>query len=448
MVDKKGGRIEMKKLKIVLMGAGSGSFGRGTIADIMASKELNEFDLTVSLVDIDEEALDRMFKFAKLLKDYHKSNAKLEATTNRLEALPNANYVIAALSMKRYQLWEQDFLIPYAYGFRHIYGECGGPGADFHTLRSFHITVPIAKDMEKLCPDALLLNFTNPENRVAMAVNKLTKIKCVGLCHGPISTHSDVADILGRSEDDIEIDVGGLNHFHWVMNIRDKSNGQDLMPLFRQKMSESDFELDTLTRRLYEIFGLLPFPSSSHTGEYVSFAYEICGPVYMSWKEEIHTLEEEKKYGVKLFSKSRIQRVVDGEEPLTDELAEPSAELAIPIICDIEYDLKRRELSVNIPNDGFAISNMPEDAVVEIPAVVDAEGLHPVKVGALPEGIVALCNKQVSIHKLLVEAYKERSKKILLQAMMLEPVVDSIDRAEKMIDEMLRIEANFIPEFK
>jgi alpha-galactosidase len=168
----------------------------------------------------------------------------------------------------------------------------------------------------------------------------------------------------------------------------------------------------------------------------------------MSWKEEIHTLEEEKKYGVKLFSKSRIQRVVDGEEPLTDELAEPSAELAIPIICDIEYDLKRRELSVNIPNDGFAISNMPEDAVVEIPAVVDAEGLHPVKVGALPEGIVALCNKQVSIHKLLVEAYKERSKKILLQAMMLEPVVDSIDRAEKMIDEMLRIEANFIPEFK
>ena len=438
----------MKKLKIVLMGAGSGSFGRGTIADLMSSKELNEFDLTVSLVDIDAEALDRMHKFANMLKDYHKSNAKLEATTNRLEALPGANYVIAALSKKRYQLWEQDFLIPYAYGFRHIYGECGGPGADFHTLRSFHITVPIAQDMEKLCSDALLLNFTNPENRVAMAVNKLTKIKCVGLCHGPVGTHNDVARVLGRSTKDIDIDVGGINHFHWVMHIRDKSSGQDLHPLFDQKMKESDCGFDPLTRRLYEIFGLLPFPSPSHTGEYVSFAYEICGPVFMSWKEEIHTIEEEKKYGVMLFPKSRIQKVVDGEESLTDDLAQPSGEFAIPIIHDIEFNRKNRFLSVNILNDGFAISNMPEDAVVEIPAMVDAEGLHPVKVGALPEGIAALCNKQVSIHKLLVEAYKERSKKILLQAVMLEPVVDSIDRAEKMIDEMLRIEANFLPEFK
>jgi alpha-galactosidase len=438
----------MKKLKIVLMGAGSGSFGRGTIADLMSSKELNEFDLTVSLVDIDAEALDRMYKFANMLKDYHKSNAKLEATTNRLEALPCANYVVAALSKKRYQLWEQDFLIPYAYGFRHIYGECGGPGADFHTLRSFHITVPIAQDMEKLCPDALLLNFTNPENRVAMAVNNLTKIKCVGLCHGPVGTHRDVARILGRSVDDIEIDVGGLNHFHWVMYIREKSSGKDLHPLFDQKMRESDCGLDLLTRRLYEIFGLLPFPSPSHTGEYVSFAYEICGPVYMSWKEEIHAIEEEQKYEAKLFSKSTIQRVVDGEEPLTDDLAQPSGELAIPIISDIEYNRKKRELSVNIPNDGFAISNMPEDAIVEIPTIVDAEGLHPVKVGALPEGISALCNKQVSIHKLLVEAYKEQSKNILLQAIMLEPVVDSIDRAKNMIDDFLRIEANFLPEFR
>jgi alpha-galactosidase len=438
----------MNKLKIVLMGAGSGSFGRGTIADLMSSKELNEFDLTVSLVDIDAEALDRMYKFANMLKDYHKSNAKLEATTNRLEALPGTNYVVAALSKKRYQLWEQDFLIPYAYGFRHIYGECGGPGADFHTLRSFHITVPIAQDMEKLCPDALLLNFTNPENRVAMAVNKLTKIKCVGLCHGPVGTHRDVARILGRSVDDIEIDVGGLNHFHWVMHIREKSSGQDLHPLFDQKMKESDCGLDLLTRRLYEIFGLLPFPSPSHTGEYVSFAYEICGPVYMSWKEEIHAIEEEQKYEAKLFSKSTIQRVVDGEELLTDDLAQPSGELAIPIISDIEYNRKKRELSVNIPNDGFAISNMPEDAIVEIPTIVDAEGLHPVKVGALPEGISALCNKQVSIHKLLVEAYKEQSKNILLQAIMLEPVVDSIDRAKNMIDDFLRIEANFLPEFR
>jgi alpha-galactosidase len=437
----------MKKLKIVLMGAGSNSFGRGTIADLVSSKELNELDLEIFLVDIDKIALDRMFKFAKMLKDYHKSNAKIEATTNRLEALPDANYVIAALSQKRYQLWEQDFLIPYAYGFRHIYGECGGPGANFHTLRSFHITVPIAQDMEKLCPNAMLLNFTNPENRVSMAVNKLTKIRAVGLCHGPVGTLNSMAQILGKSANDLEMTIGGLNHFHWVTDIRDKKTGEDLYLEFRQKLKDTSFPVDTLTRRMFDIFGLFPFPSPSHTGEYVSFAYEICGPVYMSWKDEIHAQEEEERYGVKLFSKSKIQSVVDGDEPLTDELAKPSGEFAIPIICGIEFDQKKRMLSVNIPNKGFAITNMPEDAIVEIPAIADKEGLHPVKVGALPEGISALCNKQVSIHKLLVEAYHTRSKKKLLEAMMLEPVVDSIDRAEKMIDDFLRIEKAFLPEF-
>jgi len=438
----------MKKIKVVLMGAGSNSFGRGTIADLMASKELNEVDLTVTLVDIDEQALDRMYKFAGLLKDYHGSRADIEATSNRLKGLPGADYVIAALSQKRYQLWEQDFLIPYAYGFKHTYGECGGPGADFHTLRSLHITVPICKDMEKLCPDALYLNFTNPENRVAMAVRKLTKIRSVGLCHGVGSTLGVISRVLGKPESDFDINIGGLNHFHWVMDIRDRSNGQDLYPLFNQKMKESDMGgIDMLSRQMYGLYGLLPFPVASHISEYVSYAYEVCGPIYMSWKEEIHAIEEEQRYGVKLISKSRIQRVVDGDEPMTDDLAGATPELAIPIICDIEFDRNRKEISVNIPNEG-AIPNMPDDAIVEIPAMVNASGLHPIKVGPLPEPIAALCNKQVSIHKLLVEAYKERSKKILLQALSLEPVVDSIDRAEKMMEEMLRIEKEFLPEFR
>lgn len=429
------------------MGAGSNSFGRGTIADLLASKLLREVDLTVALVDIDEKALDRMYRFAKLIKDYYHSEAKLEATTNRLEALPDANYVISALSRKRYQLWEQDFFIPYAYGFKHIYGECGGPGAAFHTLRSFHLTVPIAQDMEKLCPDAFLLNFTNPENRVTMAVIKLTKIRSAGLCHGPHNTLRKVAQILGKPKEEIELTVGGLNHFHWVIDMRDKSNGSDLYPEFHQKMQESEWDLDELTKNMYNVFGLFPFPAESHIGEYVSFAYEICGPVWMSWKEEIHIKEEEERYGVRLYSKDKIQRVVDGEEPLTDDLAQPTIESAIPIIEGIEFDLKTRELAVNVPNDGFAILNLPEDAVVEIPVIIDAEGLHPVKVGPLPEAISAMCSRQVSIHKLLVEAYKERSKKILLQAIMLDPVVDSISRAKKMIDEMLRIESEFLPEF-
>ena len=151
-----------QKLKIVLIGAASASFGRGTIADLMDAEELKESELTISLVDIDKKALDRMYRLANLLKERYSSKAKIEIKTDREKVLPGANYVIVSVAQKRWQLWEKDFYIPAAYGFRHIFGENGGPGAAFHTLRSLYLMIPICKDMEKLCPEALLINFTNP----------------------------------------------------------------------------------------------------------------------------------------------------------------------------------------------------------------------------------------------------------------------------------------------
>ena len=160
-------------------------------------------------------------------------------------------------------------------------------------------------------------------------------------------------------------------------------------------------------------------------------------------------LQEERRFGVKLIEADEIQQVVEGKKPITKELAHPSgAYLAVPIICDIEFNRNRKEISVNIPNDGFAVSNLPEDAIVEIPARVDAQGLHPIKVGTLPEAIAAMCQKQISIQKLLAEAYQERSKKLLLQVLVIDPVVDNIAGAENMMNEMLRIESDFLPEFK
>lgn len=211
----------MKNIKVVLIGVGSNSFGRGTMADILSSEELNKINMTLSLVDINEQTLERMYRFAGILKEYYGASAKLEATTNRRDVLSDADYVITSVARKRNELWEQDFFMLYAYGFRHIFGECGGPGAAFHALRSFHLTIPICRDMEELCPDALLLNFTNPESRVCMAVNKLTQIRSVGLCHGYISTEKAVAQVLGRSRADIDINIAGLNHFHWVVDICD-----------------------------------------------------------------------------------------------------------------------------------------------------------------------------------------------------------------------------------
>ncbi|MBA7542883.1 hypothetical protein ES705_35208 [subsurface metagenome] len=325
----------MKKLKVVLIGAGSVSFGRGTVADLMACEELKESELMISLVDIDKKALDRMYRLANLLKERYGSKAKIEATTKRKEVLPGANYVITSVAQKRWQLWEKDFYIPVSYGFRHILGENGGPGAAFHTLRSLHLMIPICKDMEKLCPKALLINFTNPESRVCLGVSKLTSVRFVGLCHGSFETLNVISRILEKPKADIDLTIGGINHFHWVLKIYNRSDGKDLYPEFHQRMKQSDWGLDSLTRCMYELFGLFAFPSASHIGEYVSFAYDISGPVLLNWG-----LGEVSQ---KIEAEASEHGVVEGKEPLTEELAQPSEELAVPIICDIEFDHKKKE---------------------------------------------------------------------------------------------------------
>jgi alpha-galactosidase len=165
--------------------------------------------------------------------------------------------VITSVAIKRYPLWEQDFRLPLAYGFRHVLGENGGPGAVFHALRNYELMIPIARDMERLCPNALLLNFTNPESRIIMAVSKLTSIKSVGLCHGVMGSREGVSRILDRPLDELDIVTGGLNHFFWVTKIADKMTGEDLYPKLKDRIL-NDPECPYapgLVRKMVEVFG-------------------------------------------------------------------------------------------------------------------------------------------------------------------------------------------------
>lgn len=433
----------MRELKVVLVGAGSTSFGRGTLADLMACKELQEARrLTVTLVDVDEAALSKMLGFAEALKRHREAQVALEATTDRTQALPGADYVITAVSRERNRLWSEDFAIPLAYGFRHAYGECGGPGAAFHTLRSLHLVVPICQDMERLCPEALLLNFTNPESRVCLGVRRLTRIGAVGLCHGPVTTQQVVADILGRPSADIEISIGGINHFHWVLDVNDRATGESLLSEFMARLDSGEVAMPPLTRFCYQTFGRYPFPADSHLAEFVPFGYEFIGPHYLRYSEAVVAQE----FGNPEGTPARMARVASGVEPITEDLAAPTTEMAVTIIADIELDRRARRVSSNVPNDGGAVRNLPEDSIVEVPIKVGAGGVAPVPVGALPEAVAALCRLQMSIQELIVMAYAQRSRDLLLQAMLLEPTVDDTRRAAQMIAEMLRLQAAYLPE--
>ena len=454
----------MRKLKIVVIGVGSASFGRGILADLLASSELREFNLEIHLVDIAEDALDRMTRLAHRLKEHFGSPASIHATADRRAALPGADYVIAAVAQDRWLMWEKDFYIPLTFGFRHVYGENGGPGAAFHTLRSLHLMIPICRDMEELCPDALLLNFTNPESRVCLAVRKLTRIRAVGLCHGPVSTWEAVSRILGRPRDELLVSVGGINHFHWVLNVHDQA-GNDLTAELHRRLDASDCGLDPFTYALYRLYGALPFPSPSHTAEYVPFAYDMTGTFLHQWgigrvvlspyttvEDRVFAMDGKKgtpSYQLRAGERAkRIEQVAEGRAPLTEEMTATTHEVAVPIIAGIELNQSRREISANVPNTGGLVSNLPEDAIVEVPIVIDGSGVRGVKVGPLPAAVAALCQRQIAIQELLVQAYQERSRKLLLQALTLEPVVDSLKRAEEMVDVMLRAQAGYLPELR
>ncbi len=433
----------MGKVKIVLIGAGSASFGPRTVIDVFLNRELQPLDVDFVLVDVDEPNLEAVYRFAERVGEETESNIRLSRTTDRCEALRGAKYVITSVARKRNELWNLDFRVPLELGFRHVLGENGGPGAAFHTLRSFELMVPIARDIERLAPRALLLNFTNPESRVCLAVSRLTQVRCVGLCHGVMTTIQTAARILGRKADDLHVSVGGINHFHWLMRVEDALTGEDLYPALRRKVDDQPELLSPLVRTLWQTLGLIPFPSDDHIGEYLAFAHEFCG-TRLHWGRAWQAVPREAAGGATGDAPERLAPYLEGKTPLA-EVLHPSGEFAVSICAGIELDRGRREPAVNVPNTNGAVANLPHEAIVEVPAVVDRKGIHPEPVGALPPAIAEFCRRQTAIQELLVEAYREGSRQLLLQALLLDPLVDSAARAEQLIEDMLRLQGEFLP---
>ena len=429
-------------MKIVIIGAGSECFGRGQIADLLQAPELQGRQVELALVDVDGEALGIMTDVARRIKAHVGADITITSTTERTQALPGANYVITAVARQRYPLWEQDFRVPLSYGFRHCLGENGGPGALFHALRSFELIMPICADIERLCPEALLLNFTNPEARVLNAILNLTRVKAVGICHGVFSALALIADYLGRPREELDIISAGMNHFYCVVQVKDKDTGEDLLPRLTH-LAATDTVLRTLPlfRQMARIFGVFTFPSDDHIGEYLSYGAEFSGVKWHHGQESRAVPLHNSGQGSGLLAYASGARQVDAE------LLCPSGEITVPIIADIELNRHAFRDAVNVRNHEGYIENLPTHAVIEVPAFIDAAGIHPLHVGAVPEPFAALMRTQFTIHQLLTEAYRTKSKKLLLQALLLDPNVTSITGATGMLNDMLLLQQEFLPTF-
>ena len=260
------------KTKIVFIGATSMSFGLSMLRDIFSSDELRGSTLT--LVGRNAQTLAKMTELARLLNSKSAAGLIIEQTTDRRAAFDGAGFVVNAAAIDRNRLWKLDWEVPRKYGIRHTLGENGGPGGLMFTLRTLPLVFDFVREMQELCPQALFINFSNPENRIIQALGKYSPIRALGLCHGIFMGQGDVARIMGLPYEQVEVWGAGLNHSQCLLQIRHRQTGEDLYPLLREKEKDFDPSYMPLTRRLFRAFGSWMTCSDDHLGEYLAYGWE------------------------------------------------------------------------------------------------------------------------------------------------------------------------------
>jgi len=430
--------------KFVVIGAGSYSFGTMTIRDLMGAPELKGSEMV--LVDLDEGRLGRMTGLARRLNETWQAEMKITSTTDRCAALPGADVVVGAVERNRYPLWQMDIEIPRKHGCGNLYGENGGPGGFFHTLRQVPITLDIARDMERLCPGAWFINMSNPESRLTLAIERYTTVKTVGVCLGAYITRRYLAvNVLGLPEEQVDVKAAGINHCHWVMDVRRMGTGEDLYPAVKEKIQALDPKREPLSRECLRRFGYYPGPADSHVGEYLSWAFKFFPPNYTRWIFEGDKQVDEMT--------ARLEKFAGGEGPLNaEELEQFMVERGyrwqtLDIILSLLDNGNRYVLSVNVPNDGY-IANLNPGAIVEIPAIVGADRIYGLGMGELPIAIASLMNRQLDVMELNVEAAVTGDRQTALEGLMIDPLVPDPETAEKVLDEMLMAQADYLPQFR
>ncbi len=420
----------MSTTKIVFIGASSMSFGLNMLRDIFSSDELRGSTLT--LVGRNAQTLGKMTELARLLNAKSGAGLIVEQTTDRLAAFDGAGFVVNAAAIERNRLWKLDFEVPRKYGIRHTLGENGGPGGLFFTLRTLPLVFDFARQMQELCPRALFINFSNPESRIILALGKYSPIRALGLCHGIFMGQNDVARILGLPAGQVDVWGAGINHFQCLLQISDRATGADLYPLLREKEKEYDASFAPLTRRLFRAFGYWMTCSDEHFGEYLAYGWEGGEHGYDFAADERGRVE---------FGKA-LDGVLAGAA-IPPEWLTPSGERGAAAIGGILHNKKRVLESGIVFNQGV-IPNLPADAAVEVPVMADAAGIHPISQGPLPDAIAKLLHTQVSVQQLAVEAAVRASKEIALQALLIDPVVNSADAAVKLLDELWVVNRPYI----
>jgi len=431
--------------KIAVVGAGSHVFARRLVTDVLTWPSLR--DSTIALMDINEAALAPMAALARRMVKQAGTSATIEATTDLEEALQGADYVSVSI---RVGDSDNHVTIPLKYGIDQAVGDTAGPGGVFYFLKNAPAVIEIARAMQRVCPDALMLNYTNPMVMLSWAVKELAPVRYVGLCHSVQGTAMHLAEYIGAPFDEVAYWVAGINHMAWFLEYRWK--GQDAYPLIRKAMEDpAIYGRDIVKWEVMKHFGAFVSESSIHMSEYV--------PYFRRTPELIDQHTSEAMWGVGTKGETRAQRRARYAErrKAQDAEIERLAYGDEPIEISRSHEFFARILNAcetntpyvfngNVPNTGL-ISNLVQNGVVEVPILVDGCGLHPCHVGDLPPALAALNRGSLNLQELAVKGFIEQDREAIYRAIQLDPLTASklsLAEIRCMVDEMFAADGAYL----
>ena len=429
--------------KVAIIGAGSIVFCKTLMLDILATPGLQ--DTEFALMAPSTGRTSQVEEFANRVIKANGLKAKAWKTTDRRQALKDADYVIATFQVGGVQGFEVDYQIPYKYGVDQCIGDTLGPGGIFRALRSIPAVMDMCHDMEEVCPNAYLLNYVNPMAMICWAIGQ-TKVPFVGLCHGVQTTLDLISGYVGVPKEQIDFLAAGINHMAWFLKIM--HNGKDMYPLLRERFELPEYYVNEKVRgEVFRHFGYFMTESTGHLSEYL--------PYFRKNQKALDQYCDEPAFGGETGAYLSWCKYVagkyEGQQILKDEttnLPKRSIEYGSYIIEALKTG-KTFKLNGNVINDGM-ITNLPDDCCAEYPLYVDRTGIHKTFVGNLPSQCAALNLTNINVQRLTVEAGLSGDPEKVVQACALDPLTGAkltLNEIRDMAAEMLEAESQWLPQF-
>lgn len=429
--------------KITFIGAGSTVFVRNVLGDIMLTPALQSFEL--ALYDINPQRLQESETLLRAMKNTANSQCEIKSYTDRKQALQGAKYVINAIQVGGYDPCTiTDFEVPKKYGLRQTIADTLGIGGIFRNLRTIPVMLDIAADMREVCPDAWFLNYTNPMAVLTNVMNTAGGIKTVGLCHSVQHCIPGLFENLDMDTTNVRAKIAGINHMAWLLEVT--RDGEDLYPEIKRRAAEKQKEKhhDMVRYELMNRFGYYVTESSEHNAEY--------HPYFI--KKNYPELIERFNIPLDEYPRRCVNQIREWGE-VRDGLMESeslahtrSIEYASHILEAMETD-KPFKIAGNVMNNGL-ITNLPQDACVEVPCLVDASGVNPTYVGALPPQLAALNQTNINTQRLTIEAALTGKREHVYHAALLDPHTAaelSIDDIVSLCDDLIEAHGDWLPQF-